>query len=120
MREQRGRIKALRLHHRHQSSHPFFTTWAKSGHDFIIADASSERVIGYLKFSRINTEAVQGAARPQTSQTVLERLLQTECLDRHIGPPLVRRFTSATTSSCFGSSTTSAPIRFAIFIRTGS
>ena len=35
-------------------------------------------------------------------------------------PPPVRRFTSATTSHCFGSSTTSAPMCSDIFIRTGS
>ena len=113
--------KALRLHHRHQAAHSLFSAGAKRRHDLVIADAGSKGVVRHLKFSRINAEAAERAARTQATQTILKCLLNAERFDRNIrATARLGFFTSATTSHCFGSSTTSAPIRFDIFIRTGS
>ena len=84
MRDQRRRIEPTRLDHRHQSPHPFFASGTKCGHDSVIADASRERVVRYLKFPGINTEAAQSSARPQTTQTALEGLLDSQCFNGHV------------------------------------
>ena len=84
MREQRQRVEPLRLHHQHETAHPFFPTGAKRRHDFVITDARCKRVIGNLKFSGVNTEATQGPARPEATQSILKRYLKAECFDCHI------------------------------------
>ena len=73
MRDQRQRIEALRLHHRHQPAHSFLSAGAQRGDDFVITDAGRERIIWNLKLSRVNTEAAQRAAGSQATQSVLER-----------------------------------------------
>jgi len=73
VREQRQRVEALRLHHQHETAHPFFPTGAKRRHDFVIANAGCKRVIRHLKFSRVNAQAAQRAARSEATQSVLKR-----------------------------------------------
>ena len=74
MREQRQRVEPVRLHHQHEAAHPFLPAGTKRGHDFVIADAGSESVVRNLKFSRVNTEAAQRAARTQAAESILKRL----------------------------------------------
>ena len=76
--EQRSRIETLRLHHRHQSPHSLLSPWAKSRHDFVVADAGGKRIVRHLKFAGINAKATQRAAWPERTQTILKCFLKAE------------------------------------------
>ena len=121
MREQWRWIEAFCLHHRHQSPHPFFASRAKCGHDFVIANAGCKRVVRHLEFARIHAKAAERSARVQATQAILKRSLNTQRFDCNVrAAPRVSFFISLRRSASCGSSTTSAPVRWDIFIRTGS
>ena len=75
VRQQRRRIKALRLHHCHQSAHPFLPAGAKGRHDLVIADSRCKCVVRHLEFALVNAEAAERSAGAQTTQAILKRLL---------------------------------------------
>ena len=51
VREQRRRIEALRLHHQHETAHPFFPTGAKRRHDPIVAKTSRKCLVRHLQLA---------------------------------------------------------------------
>ena len=84
MRDQRAEVDAAVRDHRHQPAHPLLAARAERRHDPLIAQAGVDRLVGRDELAGIDAEARERAAGTDRAQRVLERLLPSQRLDRHV------------------------------------